>query len=140
MELDGDSAPRRDEVRPEAEEAPENVVNKSHDYRALEREFITSQISLRELCRRHGISAHSLVTVQAKKGKWQEKREAYQQRTGDAFMEKHADRMADRQAEIRELTHELLANPLKPLGGMTAKVKQLYVNEMVLAIDSLMAP
>jgi hypothetical protein len=45
--------------------------------------------------------------------------------------------VADRQAQIRELTHELLANPLKPLGGMTAKVKQLYVNEMVLAIDSL---
>ena len=30
-------------------------MNKSHDYRALEREFITSQISLRELCRRHGV-------------------------------------------------------------------------------------
>jgi len=45
--------------------------------------------------------------------------------------------VADRQAEIRELTHELLSNPLKPLGGMTDSVKQLYVNEMVLAVDSL---
>ncbi len=77
-------------------------MNKSHDYRALEREYITSQISLRELCRRHGISAHSLVTVQARKGRWQEKREEYQQKTGDAFIEKHADRMADRQAEIHD--------------------------------------
>lgn len=77
-------------------------MNKSHDYRALEREYITSQISLRELCRRHGISAHSLVTVQARKGRWQEKREAYQQKAGDAFIEKHADRMADRQARISD--------------------------------------
>ena len=35
-------------------------MNKSHDYRALEREFVTSQISLRELCRRHGITAAHL--------------------------------------------------------------------------------
>ena len=45
-------------------------MNKRHQYRELEREYVTSQISLRELCRRHGITAHSLVTVQAKKGKW----------------------------------------------------------------------
>jgi uncharacterized coiled-coil DUF342 family protein len=102
MEPDGDPAPRRGEVRPEADEAPENVVNKSHDYRALEREYVTSQISLRELCRRHGISAHSLVTVQAKKGKWQKKCGAYQQKAGDTFIEKHAARMAERQAEISE--------------------------------------
>ena len=50
-------------------------MNKSHDYRALEREYVTSQISLRELCRCHDVTAHSLVTVQAKKGRWQEKRE-----------------------------------------------------------------
>ena len=77
-------------------------MNKRHPYRELEREYITSQISLRALCRKHNISAHSLVTVQAKKGKWQKKREAYQQKSGDAFIEKHADRMADRQAEIHD--------------------------------------
>ena len=77
-------------------------MNKRHQYRDLEREYITSQISLRALCRKHGITAHSLVTVQAKKGKWQKKREAYQQKSGDAFIEKHADRMADRQAEVRD--------------------------------------
>ena len=50
-------------------------MNKAHDYRALEREYISSDISIRELCRRHGISAHSLVTIQAKKHGWEEKRE-----------------------------------------------------------------
>jgi transposase-like protein len=50
-------------------------MNKVHPYRDMEHEYVTSQISIRELCRRHGISAHSLVTVQARKHKWAEKRE-----------------------------------------------------------------
>ena len=76
-------------------------MNKVRDYRALEREFITSQVSLRELCRRHGISAHSLVVVQAKQGNWAEKREAYRTRESDTFIKHHADRMAAREAEVR---------------------------------------
>ncbi len=46
---------------------------------------------------------------------------------------------ASRQLRIRELTKELLSNTLNPLGSLTPKVKALYVNEMVLAIDSLRA-
>ena len=77
-------------------------MNKVHDYRELEREFITTDISIRGLCRKHGISAHSLVTVQAKKGRWQEKREQYQAKESEAFMSRYAARQADRQAEIRD--------------------------------------
>lgn len=87
-------------------------MNKSHDYRALEREFITSQISLRELCRRHGISAHSLVSVQAKKGKWQEKREQYQAKADEAFVSRHAARMADRQAELHDKAIDVIDEAL----------------------------
>jgi hypothetical protein len=72
------------------------------DYRALEREYITTQLSIRELCRQHGISAHSSVVTQARKLKWQEKREAYQAKASESFIEKHADRMAERQARIRD--------------------------------------
>ena len=57
------------------------AVNKRHQYRDLEREYITTDISIRELCRKHSISAHSLVTVQAKKHKWAEKREQSQARS-----------------------------------------------------------
>jgi transposase-like protein len=77
-------------------------MNKVHPYRDLEHEYITSQISIRELCRRHGISAHSLVTVQARKGKWAEKREQYQAKASDAYIERYAARQADRQAEIHD--------------------------------------
>jgi hypothetical protein len=38
----------------------------------------------------------------AKKGKWQDKREAYRAKASESFIEKHAGRMADRQAEIRD--------------------------------------
>lgn len=42
-----------------------------------------------------------------------------------------------RQEEIRKLMRDLLANPLKPLGGLTPAAQKLYANEMVLAVDSL---
>jgi transposase-like protein len=77
-------------------------LNKVRDYRALEREYVTSQISLRELCRRHGINAHSLVVVQAQKGGWQEKREQYRAKASDAYIEHHAVNMAAREAEVRD--------------------------------------
>ena len=85
------------------------VINKSHDYRALEREFISTDISIRELCRRHGITAHSAVVVQAKKGDWERKREAYQARASESFIEHHAERMAARQAEIHDEVLEAIA-------------------------------
>ncbi|MEA3212662.1 MAG: hypothetical protein QOE70_5719 [Chthoniobacter sp.] len=44
---------------------------------------------------------------------------------------------AERQKEIRSLMHDLLANPIKPLGSLTAAAQKLYVNEMMLAIDAL---
>ena len=77
------------------------ALNKVRDYRVLEREYITSQMSLRELCRRHGITSHSLVVVQAKQGNWAEKREAYRTRESDTFIRHHAVRMAAREAEVR---------------------------------------
>jgi hypothetical protein len=39
--------------------------------------------------------------VQAKQGKWAEKREAYRTRESDTFIKHHADRMAAREAEVR---------------------------------------
>ncbi|MEO0452698.1 MAG: hypothetical protein AAFY98_01005 [Verrucomicrobiota bacterium] len=41
------------------------------------------------------------------------------------------------QAEVRELTRVLLANPLNPLGPISGAAKQLYLNEMLMAIDAL---
>ena len=86
----------------------EQAVNKVHPYRELEREYITTDISIRELCRRHGISSHSLVVVQAQKGRWQEKRAQYRAQESDAYIARHAARHADRQAQIRDKALEAI--------------------------------
>ncbi len=88
------------------------VINKSHDYHALEREFITTDISIRALCRQHGITAHSAVVVQARKGDWEKKRETYRARASESFIEHHAERMADRQAEIHDEVLEAIAEAI----------------------------
>ena len=88
------------------------AVNKRHPYRDMEREYITSQISLRALCRKHNITAHSLVTVQAKKRKWAEKREQYQAKESDAFMSRYAARQADRVAEVRDKALDVIEEAL----------------------------
>ena len=43
----------------------------------------------------------------------------------------------ERQKQIRAYMRDLLANPLKPLGGLTETAQKLYAGEMVLAIDAL---
>ena len=54
------------------------------------------------MCRRHGIRSHSVVVDQSQKHDWAAKREAYRARETESFIQKHANRMADRQAEIRD--------------------------------------
>ena len=78
------------------------TINRVRDYHALEREFITGTMSLRELCRLHGVTAHSAVVVQARQGNWAEKRRTYQDRASSTYIERHADRAAAREAEVRD--------------------------------------
>ena len=59
-------------------------------------------MSLRELCRRHGVTAHSAVVVQARQGNWAEKRRAYRDRASSTYIQRHADRAAAREAEVRD--------------------------------------
>ena len=126
-------------------------MNKRHQYRELEREYVTSQISLRELCRRHDITAHSLVTVQAKKGKWTEKREQYQAKESDAFMSRHAAQMADRVAEVHDkaldvidesldkFRHDMAATEKKRIDGewVEVPVMRLKPKDVAILLDRL---
>jgi len=77
-------------------------MNKRHPYRDMEREYITTDISLRELSRKYGIRAHSVVVDQSQRQDWSAKREAYRAKESESFIEVHAKRMADRQAQIRD--------------------------------------
>ena len=55
-------------------------MNRVRDYQSLEREFVCGRMSLRQMCRDHGITAHSAIMVQARREGWKEKREAYRSR------------------------------------------------------------
>ena len=59
-------------------------------------------MSLRELCRAHGITAHSAVMVQARQGGWAEERETYRARASAKYIEHRADHAALREAEVRD--------------------------------------
>ena len=107
-------------------------MNKSHDYRALEREYVTTDISIRELCRKHNISAHSLVTVQAKKRKWADKREQYRAKESEAYMSRYAARQADRLAEIHDKALDVIEEALDKFGeDMRATEKKRIGGEWV---------
>jgi len=107
-------------------------MNKRHDFARLEREYVTSQISLRELCRRHGISAHSVVVDQSQKHDWAAKREAYRARESESFIEKHSARMADHQAEISDKALDAIDESLDRFrSDMRATEKKLVNGEWV---------
>jgi hypothetical protein len=134
--------------RPESSAA---ATNRVRDYLALEREFITGTMSLRELCRRHGVTAHSAVVVQARQGKWAEKRRAYRDRASSKYMERHADRAALREAEVRDHAIEAIdeaitrfradlhATERKLIDGAWVEVPALRITprDLALLIDRL---
>jgi hypothetical protein len=65
-------------------------------------------MSRRELCRMHGVTAHSAVMVQARQGNWAEKRRAYLARASPKYIELRADRAARREAEVRDSAIEAI--------------------------------
>jgi hypothetical protein len=107
-------------------------MNRIRDYRALERESITDTMSLRELCRRHGVHAHSAVMVQARHGGWMEKRRTYQARASTAYIEQHADRAAAREAEIRDHALDAIDEAITKLrSDLRATVKKRIDEEWI---------
>jgi len=80
-------------------------VNRVRDYQALEREYISGMMSLRELCRTHDVTAHSAVMVQARQGGWVEKRGKYRARASTKYIEHRA-----KDPEARAIARE---NPLR---------------------------
>jgi hypothetical protein len=59
-------------------------------------------MSLRELYRRHAITAHSAVRVEARQSDWAEKRRTYVARASATYIEHRADHAAVREAEVRD--------------------------------------
>ena len=107
-------------------------MNRVRDYRALEREYITGDMSLRGLCRAHGVTAHSAVMVQARREGWAEKRRAYRDRTSSKFIELRADRAAHREAEVRDHAIEAIDEAITRFrADLRATEKKLIDGEWV---------
>lgn len=76
---------------------------RKHDYRALEREYVqTPGLSIRALCRRHGIKSYSSVAAYARapENDWEGKRARVIAKAEDKAVELVSDRLADEQAEL----------------------------------------
>ena len=70
------------------------------DWESIEHDYVTTELSLRELGRRHGVGWSSIAT-RAKREKWTEKRQAYRDRLNRRSYERTIDRLAEDQADIR---------------------------------------
>lgn len=71
------------------------------DYDELEREYVTGDISVRELARRYEMSNGS-VSAQARKREWDAKRQSYRDSVARRSYEKTADRFANQQVEVND--------------------------------------
>jgi hypothetical protein len=108
------------------------TTNRVRDYRALEREYITGDMSLRGLCRAHGVTAHSAVMVQARREGWAEERRAYRSRASATFIQHHADRAAAREAEVRDHAIEAIDEAITRFrADLRATEKKLVDGEWV---------
>lgn len=85
------------------------------DYGPLEREFITTDISLRDMAKREGVS-NSTVSDYARRNKWEDKREAFKAEVEGRYLKTAAEsrarqlsRLADQSVTVLEMALTRLA-------------------------------
>lgn len=71
------------------------------DYKAIEREYVTTGLSYRELGRRYNIN-FSTLAARARAEGWRDKRLAYEQTLSRKTYEKVAEKVATAEAQIRD--------------------------------------
>jgi hypothetical protein len=81
------------------------MANAKVDPTILEREYVTSTISIRKLAERHGLSWSAVATRARKKDAagltWEEKRQAFQQSVAAKSYDKTAVKLANEEVDIR---------------------------------------
>ncbi|HET9613268.1 MAG TPA: hypothetical protein VFP22_00530 [Candidatus Limnocylindrales bacterium] len=90
-----------------------------YDYDALELEFVQGpdELSVRELAKRHGISAWSTVNAQAQKRNWKQKREDYRAKLSSKTLELLADKTAEEVLHIRSDFLKVLRAAILKMGS-----------------------
>ena len=91
------------------------MSNRRHDYDLMEREYVSGDMSLRELARGHTV-AHSLIMNKSKQREWTRKREEFRSRASEKAVTFMADKEGlrrVREAEVRDETIELIAETVQ---------------------------
>jgi transposase-like protein len=81
------------------------VSNNRYDYDAMERVYVSSDVSLREIARQFDVHNHSLISIQSKKREWARKRQEFQSRAtehAESLMASSEGRKLAREAEVRD--------------------------------------
>lgn len=85
------------------------MATTTHDYDKLEREYLASDLTIRALCKKHGIKSYSTVAKYAREHGWYERRDQVISRKNDRTIEKVAERLSDAEAdEIEQFRIESL--------------------------------
>lgn len=85
------------------------MATPTHDYDKLEREYLSTDITIRALCRKHGIKSYSSVAQYARDHDWYERRSEIQTRVRERTIERVSERMAEAEAdEIEQFRGEAL--------------------------------
>ncbi len=79
---------------------------RKHDYQTLEREYISSDISIRALCKKHSIKGYSSVAQYAREHDWEGKRERIMGRKADKVVERVSDQLAEAEVSMVEIVRE----------------------------------
>lgn len=112
-------------------------MNRVRDYRALEHEYISGTMSLRELCRAQGITAHSAVMVQARQGGWAVKRDVPCPRLCDLHRAPCRP-AAIREAEVRDSAIEAIDEAITKFRSDLRATKRVVLADGSIADEPLM--
>lgn len=108
------------------------------DYDELEREYVTGDISVRELARRYDMSNGS-VSAQARKREWDAKRSSYRDSVARRSYEKTADRFANQQVEVNdEIFKAMRATLYKYAEGLKAGTIVPNTKDAVMASEVIL--
>jgi len=120
------------------------MSNRVYDYDALEREFIGGDMSVRELCRMHGIRNHSVVHEQARRRNWYEKRDRVRGKAVELSIDQLAARQARRVGRIEDAYDEAIEAIIEAIQKMREDLRlagddgvKVYPKDLSVLIDKL---
>lgn len=80
-----------------------------YDYATMQHEFVTTDISIRELAAKHGVKSASSVSAQSRRGGWEQLRSNFKslqnERTAEAVAAKRAKQIADMEEDFFKTVH-----------------------------------